>query len=43
MEVAKDEANSSIDLDRVIEFGRLRTSAERKSKDTPLAHTRQGL
>ena len=39
----KYEASSSIDLDRVIEYGRLRTSAETKSNDTHLAYTRQGL
>src|SRR5689334_8952633 len=37
------EASSSIDLDRVIEYGRLRTSAETESNDKHLAHTRQGL
>ena len=43
MEVAKYEASTSIDLDRVIEYGRLRTSAETKSNDKHLAHTREGL
>ena len=41
MEVVKYEASSSIDVNRVIECGRLRTSAETKSNDKQLAHTRR--
>ena len=37
------EASSSIDLDRVIEYGRLLTSAETKRNDKHRAHTGQGL
>ena len=43
MEGVKYEGSSSIDLDRVIEYGRLSTSVETKSNDKHLAHTGQGL